>query len=702
MLLVLSRSPVVFLWLFSCAGHVLKESGGKAMNPMMQGCGMGMPRPAMGGGCNPMAQQQMMMQQQQQMMMQQQQMMNNMMMGGGGCDMKKMQEMMNQMMGISGSKKEKKGDKSGKKKPKSNDMVIFVGGLRKTTEEDRVTAHFAKFGQVEQVDIKRLPDGTSRGFAFVKFSDHDAVEKVIDAHAKHMIDNKWVEVKRHDGIAASAGLTSSMQKAFHRMLYSGPQPRPKQTSDDFQERQSSRATEEPEPLGLCKTREEAEPPGEEFAEKWSEQYLAMASKLAENEKDGGGEKEAGKESGSSKKSPFEKLMKQMGMDPAVMKQMGMDPSLSKNVGMFKQMGIDPSMMTQMMGSPAENMKSFRRVLLALVWFLLFLLTECIKVAYTLLCMFVIIGILINITVAALVVGTLAAAVVGIVAAVGLLAAAAAADRAAATAGRRVAAAWEAAVPVAMVAWADVAQAAVRVAWALAVAAAVDAAAAAVVSPDEYTWQDAWDVAGLVAATSRRRPRTAATARGRLLREEVVAQVPGLADLAGPAARAPVALVAQDALLHTQLFGLLAQSFMGTLWPRPLWPLWPGALRPLRWLLRFAETTTTSTACEDPAAKAARAAAVGAEAAAFAQQASRIAETSRDAARDAATAKTAVWEPSAPAPPPPPSENSGHFRPPMKLWLPEPTFEPRSQMQPPPPPPPQGSSQATACLSSLLA
>lgn len=62
------------------------------------------------------------------------------------------------------------------------------------------------------MDIKRLPDGTSRGFAFVKFSDTEAVEKVIDAHAKHMIDNKWVEVKRHDGVAASAGLTSSMTK----------------------------------------------------------------------------------------------------------------------------------------------------------------------------------------------------------------------------------------------------------------------------------------------------------------------------------------------------------------------------------------------------------------------------------------------------------------------------------------------------------
>merc|ERR1719353_2057587 len=96
-----------------------------------------------------------------------------------------------------------------RKKEKENVNVVFVGGLRKTTEEDRVTAHFAKFGQVEHVDIKRLPDGTSRGFAFVKFADADSVERVIDAHAKHMIDNKWVEVRRRDSMAAHAGRTSS-------------------------------------------------------------------------------------------------------------------------------------------------------------------------------------------------------------------------------------------------------------------------------------------------------------------------------------------------------------------------------------------------------------------------------------------------------------------------------------------------------------
>ena len=49
--------------------------------------------------------------------------------------------------------------------------TIFVGGLRKSTIEDKVAAHFAKFGQVTSVEIKKQPDGTSRGFCFVTFAD---------------------------------------------------------------------------------------------------------------------------------------------------------------------------------------------------------------------------------------------------------------------------------------------------------------------------------------------------------------------------------------------------------------------------------------------------------------------------------------------------------------------------------------------------
>ena len=182
--------------------------------------------------------------------------------------------------------------------------TIFVGGLRKSTteakglrvskrsvlqlehtasgscSEDKVAGHFAKFGQVgkhlpvccskrkarclvelvffyaevSNVEIKKQPDGTSRGFAFVTFAEKDlllalasfcfnkqlleeaslerdvgwqrrdemtcqvqaSVAKVLEAHSSHMllgcaefsrplllcvsvdmprIDNKWVDVK---------------------------------------------------------------------------------------------------------------------------------------------------------------------------------------------------------------------------------------------------------------------------------------------------------------------------------------------------------------------------------------------------------------------------------------------------------------------------------------------------------------------------
>lgn len=83
--------------------------------------------------------------------------------------------------------------------------TIFVGGLRKSTiearealnrlfrldfggsfllcsaflafsSEDKVAAHFAKFGQVTNVEIKKQPDGTSRGFCFVTFADKAFLE----------------------------------------------------------------------------------------------------------------------------------------------------------------------------------------------------------------------------------------------------------------------------------------------------------------------------------------------------------------------------------------------------------------------------------------------------------------------------------------------------------------------------------------------
>lgn len=295
-----------------CGGCGCGGCGGCASgcSGAMPACGGAMPACGGGacGGNMGMMQPNAMMQQQ---MAQMSSMMMPMMMGGGGGmgDMSSMMKKMQEMMGM-GSKSKEKGTK---KKSKDNANVVFVGGLRKTTEEDRVAAHFAKFGQVEHVDIKRLPDGTSRGFAFIKFADTEAVDKVIEAHAKHMIDNKWVEVKKHDGVAASAGITES--------------------------------------IAMTKKKDDDEPEEEDrgdYSEKWSQQYLEMASKLGEMEGgSGGGEKK------SSSTSQMEDMMKQMGLDPAMMKQMGMDPKSMQK--MMKQMGLDPSMLKMMGMDPSMMM-----------------------------------------------------------------------------------------------------------------------------------------------------------------------------------------------------------------------------------------------------------------------------------------------------------------------------------------------------------
>merc|ERR1740121_1632227 len=150
------------------------------------------------------------------------------------------------------------------KKPKAEKdekaTTIFVGGLRKSTTEDKVAAHFAKYGQVDNVDIKRLPDGTSRGFAFVKFTEVGAVEKVVEAKASHMIDNKWVAVRPHGGEAFNAA--QNAEKAAEA----------KATRRDRDEER--RPTEANDAANF-----------EDFEEKWSEKYLEAAAKVGQMQQD---------------------------------------------------------------------------------------------------------------------------------------------------------------------------------------------------------------------------------------------------------------------------------------------------------------------------------------------------------------------------------------------------------------------------------
>eukprot|EP00442_Polarella_glacialis_P028433 CAMPEP_0115132234 /NCGR_PEP_ID=MMETSP0227-20121206/53615_1 /TAXON_ID=89957 /ORGANISM="Polarella glacialis, Strain CCMP 1383" /LENGTH=217 /DNA_ID=CAMNT_0002537955 /DNA_START=71 /DNA_END=721 /DNA_ORIENTATION=- len=180
------------------------------------------------------------------------------------------------------------------KKAKSKDdekvTTVFVGGLRKSTSEDKVAGHFARFGQVDSVDIKRLPDGTSRGFAFVKFVEKESVDAVVEAKASHMIDNKWVAVRPHGGTTFQASANEETSKA----------------------RTSTRKKEKDE--------EESLPQNDEnYEEKWSEKYLQAASAMT-NKGDDEDEKE---ESASTAEEPADQnaMMMQMMQNPMMMMQM---------------------------------------------------------------------------------------------------------------------------------------------------------------------------------------------------------------------------------------------------------------------------------------------------------------------------------------------------------------------------------------------
>jgi len=88
-------------------------------------------------------------------------------------------------------------------------LTLFVGGLRKDTDDDKLREHFAKYGEVTRADVIRNVDGTSRGFGFVKFASDAAIERCIEAKFEHILDGQWVNVKVSDPNRADAGKNAS-------------------------------------------------------------------------------------------------------------------------------------------------------------------------------------------------------------------------------------------------------------------------------------------------------------------------------------------------------------------------------------------------------------------------------------------------------------------------------------------------------------
>jgi RNA-binding protein Musashi len=76
------------------------------------------------------------------------------------------------------------------------ESTLFVGGLPQDCTDEELLQYFTAFGEVK-VEIKRQPDGRSRGFGFVYFPDDQVRSDVLSISVMdgHEIRGKKVDVK---------------------------------------------------------------------------------------------------------------------------------------------------------------------------------------------------------------------------------------------------------------------------------------------------------------------------------------------------------------------------------------------------------------------------------------------------------------------------------------------------------------------------
>ncbi|XP_034235216.1 heterogeneous nuclear ribonucleoprotein 87F-like isoform X3 [Thrips palmi] len=73
---------------------------------------------------------------------------------------------------------------------------LFVGGVKDAHTEDNLRSYFSQFGNVQQVSIVLDKEtGKKRGFGFVEYDDHDAVDKCV-LHKNHTVCGHTVDVKK--------------------------------------------------------------------------------------------------------------------------------------------------------------------------------------------------------------------------------------------------------------------------------------------------------------------------------------------------------------------------------------------------------------------------------------------------------------------------------------------------------------------------
>ena len=73
---------------------------------------------------------------------------------------------------------------------------LFVGGLKEFHNEENLKSYFSQFGSVLSVSIVVDKEtNKKRGFGFIEFDDHDAVDKVV-LRKNHSIAGANVDTKK--------------------------------------------------------------------------------------------------------------------------------------------------------------------------------------------------------------------------------------------------------------------------------------------------------------------------------------------------------------------------------------------------------------------------------------------------------------------------------------------------------------------------
>ncbi|KAF3828394.1 hypothetical protein GH733_004848 [Mirounga leonina] len=88
---------------------------------------------------------------------------------------------------------------------------IFVGGIKEDTEEHHLTDYFEQYGKIEVIEIMTdQGSGKNRGFAFVRFDDHDSVDRIV-LQKSHTVNGHNCEVRKALSKQEMASASSSQR-----------------------------------------------------------------------------------------------------------------------------------------------------------------------------------------------------------------------------------------------------------------------------------------------------------------------------------------------------------------------------------------------------------------------------------------------------------------------------------------------------------